>query len=277
MIQFWVHLMPFLLAFVLYLLFVQDSTMHYRHSSTYIIGMHFMTTLHVGCYLLYLKTNIARIVKERLYQNRLQRAFWFVFFMALIICLLYILAEMVNEIGNTHIHRVFSLLLYSVFLLGSSFVFFIHGRLKKVSEAVDIAEKFIDRSTSQKCKRKSALVTVPLTKEQKACYRNRIELFIQTLAYLDSDLNKDKFSTQLEIPVQHIAPFLRQEFGKGFNGFINQLRLNYAIRQLKNQELMYTIEDLSMVCGFSSRASFYRNFQAEFGCSPHQYRLDFGL
>ncbi|WP_400261973.1 helix-turn-helix domain-containing protein [Sphingobacterium sp. SG20118] len=55
-------------------------------------------------------------------------------------------------------------------------------------------------------------------------------------------------------------------------GFINQLRLVYASRLLSQEEFVYTIDDLSFICGFNSRASFYRNFITEFGCSPHQYR-----
>lgn len=272
---FWIHFVPFFAALVIYLLIVQDSAWHYRYSTDYTLGLQFITLLHLCCYLLYLRPSISRIVGRRFDKNKKQKTIWYLSFIVLIICLLASLVDMIVEVGNSHIHRVFSLLLYGMFLLGASFVYFMQERIKTISVTTDIVKEEAEESKPQKLKKRNPHVLISLTREQEISYRNKVELFIQTLAYLDSDLNKDKFSSQLEIPLQHIAPFLKQEFGKGFNGFINQLRLNYAIRQLKSQDLTYTIEDLSMICGFSSRASFYRNFQAEFGCSPHQYRMDY--
>ncbi|MDR2283581.1 MAG: AraC family transcriptional regulator [Sphingobacterium sp.] len=272
----WLHLIPFFVALITYLFIVQDSNRHYRYSLDYTMIMQFIAVLHLGCYLLYLRPNVSRIIRGRVKENEIPKVAWYLSFLTLLACSLPLLADMIEEPGNIHIHRFFSLLLYTMFLLGASFVFLMQRRLKKPAYAIDMSKEEQEDPVLERNKKRNTIPLIPLTREQEVSYRNRIELFIQTLAYLDSDLNKDKFSSQLEIPVQHIAPFLKQEFGKGFNAFVNQLRLSYAIRQLKSEELMYTIEDLSMVCGFSSRASFYRNFQAEFGCSPHQYRLDYG-
>ncbi|MFD2555199.1 helix-turn-helix transcriptional regulator [Sphingobacterium tabacisoli] len=272
----WIHFIPFFVALLIYLFIVQDSTRHYRYSLDYTMTMQFIAVLHLGCYLLYFRPSVSRILRGRVKEHNITKAAWYFSFLLLITCSLLLLVDMIEEPANILIHRIFSVLLYAMFLLGASFVFLMQRRLKKLFYAIDTSKEEQESPVPEKSKKRNTIPLIPLTREQEVSYRNRIELFIQTLAYLDSDLNKDKFSSQLEIPVQHIAPFLKQEFGKGFNAFVNQLRLSYAIRQLKSEELMYTIEDLSMVCGFSSRASFYRNFQAEFGCSPHQYRLDYG-
>lgn len=270
----WLHLIPFCMALIVYSIIAQDSNLHYRYSLDYTMGMQFITVLHLGCYLLYLRPSVARILRERIKENKITKAGWYLSFLILIACSLFMLKDMIYESGNMYIHRSISLLLHAMFLLGASFAFSAQKRIKKMFYSLDTGRE--EQVNSVREKSRATIPLISLTKEQELSYRGRIELFIQTLAYLDSDLNKEKFSSQLEIPVHHIAPFLKQEFGKGFNAFVNQLRLNYAVRQLKSEELMYTIEDLSMICGFSSRASFYRNFQAEFGCSPHQYRLDYG-
>lgn len=103
-------------------------------------------------------------------------------------------------------------------------------------------------------------------------YRLEVENFIASRAYLDVDLNKNSFCERINIPKTHVSPFLKQAYNKNFNGFINELRLAYAAKELSREELVYTIDDLSFICGFRSRASFYRNFIAVFGCSPRQYR-----
>ncbi|MCC2597858.1 helix-turn-helix domain-containing protein [Sphingobacterium sp. FBM7-1] len=104
-------------------------------------------------------------------------------------------------------------------------------------------------------------------------YRLEVENFIASRAYLDADLNKNNFCERINIPQGHVSPFLKQAYDKSFNGFINELRLAYATKELNRKEFVYTIDDLSFICGFRSRASFYRNFTAAFGCSPHQYRV----
>ncbi len=268
------HLVPFVAALIVYLILILDSSLHYRYSFDYTMSIQFLTLLHLGGYLLYLRPSMSTILARQCKENKTQKVIWYLSFLILFICLSSLLVNMIEETGNIYLHRIFSLLTHSLFLLGASFIFSTHKKLKFCS-ADFVGKEQRGEDVFEKNRKKSPIVSLSLTREQEASYRSRVELFIQTLAYLDSDLNKEKFSSQLEIPVQHIAPFLKQEFGKGFNAFVNQLRLNYAIRQLKNQELLYTIDDLSMICGFSSRASFYRNFQAEFGCSPHQYRLDY--
>lgn len=111
-----------------------------------------------------------------------------------------------------------------------------------------------------------------IPKELILSYKLEIEKFVGSREYLAVDLNKDMFSERVNIPMAHISPFLRQVYGKGFNGFINELRVAYAAKELKREDLAYTMDDLGFICGFRSRASFYRNFIATFGCSPLQYR-----
>ena len=113
---------------------------------------------------------------------------------------------------------------------------------------------------------------VVLPVEVEFLYRQKVELFILAKGYLDIDLNREQFCKQLDIKKNDLGPFLKKSYKTNFNGFINQLRLVYASRLLSQEEFVYTIDDLSFICGFNSRASFYRNFITEFGCSPHQYR-----
>lgn len=90
-------------------------------------------------------------------------------------------------------------------------------------------------------------------------YKLEIEKFIASKAYLDINLNKNSFCESVNIPKAHVSPFLKQVYGKNFNSFINEFRLAYAAKELSREELIYTIDELSYICGFRSRASFYRN------------------
>lgn len=54
------------------------------------------------------------------------------------------------------------------------------------------------------------------------------------------------------------------------NDYINRLRLEYAVKLIKNNKL-YTIDSIAESSGFNSRSTFYRVFQNVFGMTPSQY------
>ncbi|NGF54930.1 helix-turn-helix domain-containing protein [Parapedobacter sp. SGR-10] len=112
------------------------------------------------------------------------------------------------------------------------------------------------------------------TSEQKHEYKRSVELFIQKKGFADPKLNRDKFIEKTKIPSRHLGSFLHNTYGKGFSAFINKLRVDYAAEELGKSDFEGTIDDLGLACGFRSRASFYRNFTAEFGCSPLEYRTN---
>ena len=112
------------------------------------------------------------------------------------------------------------------------------------------------------------------TSEQKHEYKRSVELFIQKKGFADPKLNRDKFIEKTKIPSRHLGSFLHNTYGKGFSAFINKLRVDYVAEELGKSDFEGTIDDLGLACGFRSRASFYRNFTAEFGCSPLEYRTN---
>ncbi len=103
-------------------------------------------------------------------------------------------------------------------------------------------------------------------------YQIAVELFIDSKAYLEIDMNKAKFCQLVQIPQNHVTPYLKYQYGKHFSLFINQLRLAHAAQLLSHDQTQYSMDELSFVCGFNSRASFYRNFISQYGCSPSEFR-----
>ncbi|GEM_PF-2036127 len=114
----------------------------------------------------------------------------------------------------------------------------------------------------------------PITEAQKREYAQRIQLFIQTKGFVDPDINRDKFIEITNIPSAHLYYFLPHYYDKSFSAFINKLRVDYAAQELSKSDFSATVDDLGAACGFQSRASFYRNFTTEFGCSPLEYRAN---
>ncbi|MFD2905734.1 helix-turn-helix transcriptional regulator [Sphingobacterium anhuiense] len=276
-LSFWKHLIPFFLTCIFFIFLTLNSSLRYQYHFEYSIFLHFLTLVQMVGYVIILWPLIVSYV-AKLPKGMLRKELWFGTFFVMLILLLQSVWNIVENKSNINHHREMMVMLYMFFIFSISFLLFACGRAtwreQSQAEVRDVVQCHLFSLPRESKKRTSARKTNLMTKEQEVGYRKRIENFIETLAFLDADMNKEKFCRLVEIPSSHVASFLKQEFDRGFNGFINQLRLNYAARQLKSDHLIYTIEDLSLICGFSSRASFYRNFQTEFGCSPHQFRFE---
>ena len=277
-LRLWKHTFPFLGAIAIFILLCSNFTMRYRYNIDYAIFLNFLSYIHILGYIFWIWLGI-RKKKNYLFKFNLKRIVFFVSLISFVCVSSFLIFKMAYDDANFNIHRGFNMCLYALFLSAVQFVVPPRAKLLQPAQFNRFEESEISQRTIavdlMPLEKQKAKLSVPLiSREKQFEYRKSIDYFIQTLAYLDSDLNKESFCRQVGIPAHHLGAFLKDEFDKGLNGFINQLRLSYAAKQLRSRELVYTISDLAFVCGFNSRASFYRNFQSQFGCSPHQYRIE---
>lgn len=267
------HLIPFVLGMVGYFGLVLTSSWRYLYYHEYYIGVYIVSII---LFITYISVIGLKFYAGPNYSLKLffQRGKLFLIPLCILSLLIGMTVIKVAKRGDVEMYLAFNFLFYILTLL-AIIQFSLTKRFKVGNEARVNEEKEhydylktleINKSPTQ------TKVSFILEKELEISYRLEIEKFIAAKAYLDVDLNKDSFCKKISIPKAHVSPFLKKIYGKSFNGFINDLRLSYAAKELIREELIYTIDDLSFVCGFRSRASFYRNFIAVFGCSPHQYR-----
>ncbi len=91
--------------------------------------------------------------------------------------------------------------------------------------------------------------------------------------FLDPSLSLPGLSQIAGIPVPKISQTINQELGSNFNGYLNQLRIEEAKRNLllpENQHL--TIEAIAKDAGYGSISSFNANFKKLIGTNPSEYR-----
>ncbi|PYF76532.1 helix-turn-helix domain-containing protein [Pedobacter nutrimenti] len=82
-----------------------------------------------------------------------------------------------------------------------------------------------------------------------------------------------ELSAHLQIGTHHLSHLLNQHYGKNFQDFINQWRVDFVVDLLsQNDALQYlTIEAIGLQAGFSSKSTFFAAFKKEKGCSPLKY------
>ncbi|QBQ39866.1 AraC family transcriptional regulator [Sphingobacterium psychroaquaticum] len=103
-------------------------------------------------------------------------------------------------------------------------------------------------------------------------YFEKIKNYLSKERYLNPDFKLDNMSKDLGIPKNIISQYFNQVYKDGFVRTVNSWRIAYACQLLLKEDVEFNIEDLAFKCGFSSRASFYRNFNQEKACTPLEYR-----
>lgn len=91
--------------------------------------------------------------------------------------------------------------------------------------------------------------------------------------YLSKAFNLGQAAQFLEVPQHHLTLCIREVYDDNFSGVRNTFRVKHAYNLLKSSSHSHkTIDAISDESGFSSRTSFYKAFDREFGMSPRDLR-----
>lgn len=90
--------------------------------------------------------------------------------------------------------------------------------------------------------------------------------------FLQPDLTLADLSKQIGISVNQLSKVINAGFGKNFNDFINEYRIEEVKKALQDPaNRQYSILGIAFDCGFNSKATFNRVFKKVTGSSPSEY------
>lgn len=118
-------------------------------------------------------------------------------------------------------------------------------------------------------------LNTPLETPKPTTEKNNIESLLQHA------ITVDKFHTKIgctltdlakliDLPAYKISQHIKRHHQKNFSQFINDFRVSYAKKLLK-EKTNWTVEAIAFEAGFNSRASFYRVFKESVGESPTNF------
>ncbi|SKB49913.1 Helix-turn-helix domain-containing protein [Sphingobacterium nematocida] len=102
--------------------------------------------------------------------------------------------------------------------------------------------------------------------------KERIVQSVCDVRYCDPNFNLKQLAKELNLPLTLTSQYFSHIYPDGFVKTINKRRIEKACELLMHDPMQTTIDEMAFLCGFNSRASFYRNFQNEIGCTPSAYR-----
>ena len=107
------------------------------------------------------------------------------------------------------------------------------------------------------------------TYEKRAKIANDVMNYIYK--YIDTNINIDELSRELNISKFHLHRVFKDEFGKNIYESIKSIRLEKAANLLITNKFS-TITDISNMTGYSSQTSFLRAFKQRFSMTPKEWK-----
>jgi AraC-like DNA-binding protein len=135
-------------------------------------------------------------------------------------------------------------------------------------------------------KNKTILFNLPSFMDPRSLRREKIKIEIDAkkiYEYVTTQIEKDKLylnkqfnlnwlAAELEIKAKHISIAIKENNFENFSVYSNHFKIQKAKKLIKNNYLQnYSIEALSLACGFKSVNTFYRIFKNETGITPNTY------
>ena len=90
--------------------------------------------------------------------------------------------------------------------------------------------------------------------------------------YLDSELNLIKLAEMLSASTHHLSYVINTGFGKNFFQYINEFRVEYAKKLLKEADSKLSILGIAYESGFNSKTSFNTTFKKLTGQTPSEFK-----
>ncbi|WP_126651136.1 helix-turn-helix domain-containing protein [Chryseobacterium aureum] len=90
--------------------------------------------------------------------------------------------------------------------------------------------------------------------------------------YLDSELNLIRLAEMLSVSTHHLSYVINTGFGKNFFQYVNEYRVGYAKKLLKEPNSKLSILGIAYESGFNSKTSFNTTFKKVTGQTPSEFK-----
>ncbi len=112
-----------------------------------------------------------------------------------------------------------------------------------------------------------------ISEEIIASILGRLKKFETKKEYLSQQISLNEMAKQFETNSTYLSKVINLKKGKNFSQYINDLRIDYAVEELKDNSTFrkYTIKAIANECGFKSAESFSKSFYKKHGIYPSYY------
>jgi len=102
---------------------------------------------------------------------------------------------------------------------------------------------------------------------------NRLDKLEEQEYYLNLDCNLRSMAKKLKTNATYLTKTINVSKQKNFNDYINDLRIDYVLKRLKNDKTfrLFSVKSIAREIGYKSDYSFVKHFKAKTGLNPSYY------
>lgn len=148
-----------------------------------------------------------------------------------------------------------------------------HVVFTKFTEAPNITRDTVLLEEGKNKSSEDKYKTNRLTVEECKILEEKISLFmLKEKPYNNPDLKIADLAKGIEVSSHSLSYFFNQYLNQSYYDYINEYRIAEFKKLVNSTEYSkYTLSALAELCGFSSRASFFRSFKKITGITPNEY------
>lgn len=145
-----------------------------------------------------------------------------------------------------------------------------HSKIKQYQKFLGYLEKRKETSDPYPALKVDTTRALNIPKEVEALLLSKLKAFENSADITNKEISLSRLALQFETNTKYLSEIINTHKNKNFNGYINELRINYIIDKLRNdpQYLQYKISYLAEDSGFSSHSVFATVFKSVTGISP---------
>ncbi|MCC9041296.1 helix-turn-helix transcriptional regulator [Myroides sp. M-43] len=261
-----IHFLPGILFFVAYFL----SLFYFETLDVkFLINYYFIAYLILGVQLIlysifgYLTISKLNVVKH--IRLLVLRIIWIMIFVGIVSIGLVVYNAIPNNDGNV--------LYLGILCLAMTMFFYYLDRLKYEEVLISHGGIIVEQKTEEvEVIEQNKYEKSKFTSEFSHEYKTKIEkVIIKDQLYLKPTCSLEMVEKLTKVQKHHLSQFFSTEYGKHFNAYINELRIDFAKNTLIERNYNVSVNELGEESGFNSRTSFFRAFKKYVGVSPSEY------
>lgn len=101
----------------------------------------------------------------------------------------------------------------------------------------------------------------------------KLEIFETQKGFLDNSISANKLAKELGTNANYLGQIIRYKFGENFRQYINNLRIEYTLKVLRNDRKLvnYSIQAIASEVGYNNAEPFSKAFLARTGYYPSDF------
>ncbi len=146
---------------------------------------------------------------------------------------------------------------------------------KKYQHHFDTVLKSSDQTINPKITFNKNIENNNITDIKKSVYNKVIQQlkeFEKNKGFLKRDINAVQLSKKLDTNANYLGRIIKQEYNRSFTQYINNLRIDYVLNEMRNQQLIkYSIAAIAREAGYNNPEPFSKAFKIKTGLYPSEF------